>query len=151
MGHSYLKAQPGNGELYQSLWKQELDSLPHLVKAIQGPRSELFFPQYDVDSSSAWTLRLLDPFFSYKKIGKSTYLRSFSQSYQLEGKGLIGGRISARDTLSQKQVKAQLKSSKLPPELKGENPFFFSKYVAPGLWILGSFGAIFSLFYIRSR
>lgn len=148
---SFSNAQLGNGELYRSLWQQELDSMDQPIQAIKGKVFEDFFPAFEPDSQAILSLSLLTPSIFYQKVSKGKYIRSFRQNYQIEGKGFRSGIIVFEDTLTSKQLKTLIKTKGLPNELNGDNPFFFSKYVGPFLGIMGSTGVIFALFYIRSR
>ncbi|MCI4671175.1 MAG: hypothetical protein MRZ79_23755 [Bacteroidia bacterium] len=132
-------------------WQAEFDSISKPINEIKGSIYLPYLPDYQTDTASNWSIQLFRPSFTYQKLGKKRFLRKFEHGYQLEGQGYINGRIKYQDTLSKRQVKEQLKSKDLHPELRGANPFIYYKYISPGLWILGGTGGILALFYVRSR
>ncbi len=58
-------------------------------------------------------------------------------------------KLSFRDTLDRKSLR-KVRSTKYP-ELKGEHPSTFRRYILPSIGLAAGVGSIVSLFYIRSR
>lgn len=89
------------------------------------------------------------PRIKYSKVGDNDVERILEIDLILSRETGEMEKLSFRDTLDRKSLR-KVRSTKYP-ELKGEHPSTFRRYILPSIGLAAGVGSIVSLFYIRSR
>ncbi|MEO0897725.1 MAG: hypothetical protein AAFY71_15070 [Bacteroidota bacterium] len=144
-----LSAQQTNAAILQKLWQQEVSNLSDSLKAIEADFPLAEWLNASLDSSSTMSIKASLPVVSYLRLQKGAFERTIFQSYEAKGKVNQIHSISYKDTLDKPSLMRIRKAG--PDYLKGDDPRLWSKLTKPAIWIVGTTGTIFSLFYVRSR
>jgi len=143
-----LAAQPSNDSIYTRLISSFVQTDSIIVKAVKGAPISHLLPKIPIDSSSKVLFVIGEPQITYKKISNKRYTRELSLMFQLQDSTVDRNRRQYRDTLDKASLKSILRNSS--PELVGNSPTPWNKWIRPVVLISSGVGVIFALFYLRS-
>lgn len=118
------------------------------IDSLQGFATENLRQQIVLTAGAPTNLLIDAPRIEFEKIGKGSYQRTVEATLNFQDSTEHGFQMIARDTLSRNHLAMVRKSRE--SALRGEDPRWTRKYLAPAVLIGTGIAGIISLFYLRS-
>lgn len=148
---NFANSQIPNNLAFEALFRQFLDMDQGNYADVKGYYYSSLEQYIHRDSSAKKFLHISEPDVQYHKVGKGKFNRtiavdfSYTDSIPEEGKLF---HMEQSDTLTRSQVK--LSRDIEEKSLRGNAPFFLTKFIVPAVGTLAGIAGIISLFYVRS-
>lgn len=144
-----LGAQVTHDSLYVQLLREYAEQVERPVRKVSGgifPADTLLFAY---DSLSILEIKIGEALVEFTSLPEKKYIRSLSISIQQKDSILRQKNVRYVDTLHWKLLKQLRKQSS--PQLRGDDPSPWGKWIGPALLISAGIGGIFAVFFLRSN